>query len=112
MMRSLWRGIFPLLLTLLSAVSVFAATTTAPVPPAEGYPLQNYLTGIAEQQWRDRAVQLAKIKTADDVRKRIEIIRAEFLRAIGGLPQEKTPLNARVTGTLERQGYRIEKVIY
>jgi cephalosporin-C deacetylase-like acetyl esterase len=31
--------------------------------------------------------------------------------AIGGLP-EKTPLNARVTGTLEREGYRVEKLVY
>jgi cephalosporin-C deacetylase-like acetyl esterase len=37
--------------------------------------------------------------------------RAALLLAIGGLP-ERTPLNARVVGTLERDGYRIEKVVF
>lgn len=38
-------------------------------------------------------------------------VRARMLRALGGLP-ERTPLNARVTGVLERRGYRVEKVIF
>jgi dienelactone hydrolase len=37
-------------------------------------------------------------------------LRAKFLEAIGGLP-ERTPLNPRVTGTLAREGYRVEKVV-
>ncbi len=38
-------------------------------------------------------------------------LRAEFLEAIGGLP-ERTPLKARVTGRLARDGYSVEKVIF
>ncbi|MCL4215970.1 MAG: acetylxylan esterase [Candidatus Hydrogenedentes bacterium] len=34
-----------------------------------------------------------------------------FIRQLGGLP-ERTALNARVVGTLERDGYRVEKIIY
>jgi len=101
-----------LLIAFATAGSLPAAGTKAPVPPGESYPLENYLGGLAQQQWSDRANQLARVTTADDVRQRITFIRAEFLRAIGGLPATKTPLNARVTGTLERQGYRVEKVIY
>jgi dienelactone hydrolase len=37
---------------------------------------------------------------------------AHFLQAIGGLPAERTPLNARCTGTLDQDGYTIEKIIY
>jgi dienelactone hydrolase len=37
--------------------------------------------------------------------------RAFFLDQIGGLPG-RTPLNARVVGTLQGRGYRIEKVIF
>lgn len=101
----------------LFAARVPAANPTSPVIPAAGpkaerYPLEAYLTGIAEQQWRDHAAQLAKIKTAAEVEARIKFIRAEFLRAIGGLSEKRTPLNARITGTLERKGYRIEKLIY
>ncbi len=38
-------------------------------------------------------------------------VRAGVLNAIGGLP-EKTPLNARVTGTVKRDGYVIEKILF
>jgi dienelactone hydrolase len=38
-------------------------------------------------------------------------LRQKFLEAIGGLP-ERTPLNAKVTGTIRRDGYRVEKVIF
>jgi len=91
---------------------------SAPAPAAaetsktERYPLDAFLTGIAQQQWRNRTVELSKIKTAADVQTRIKFIRSEFLNAIGGLPKERTPLNARITGSLERPGYRIEKLIY
>jgi cephalosporin-C deacetylase-like acetyl esterase len=37
--------------------------------------------------------------------------RARFIEGLGGLPA-RTPLNARVAGTLERDGYRIEKIIF
>ncbi len=38
-------------------------------------------------------------------------LREKFLAAIGWLPQ-RTPLNAKVTGTIRRDGYRVEKVIF
>ncbi|MBA3975492.1 MAG: hypothetical protein C0504_14900 [Candidatus Solibacter sp.] len=40
-----------------------------------------------------------------------EEFRRLFIQGLGGLP-ERTPLNARVTGTLNRDGYRVEKVIF
>ncbi len=38
--------------------------------------------------------------------------KANLLRAIGGLPQEKTPLNARQTGAIETGNFRIEKILF
>jgi dienelactone hydrolase len=38
-------------------------------------------------------------------------VRATLWKLIGGMP-ERTPLNARTTGSFERDGYRLEKVIY
>ena len=35
-----------------------------------------------------------------------------MLDVIGGLPAAKTPLNARITGTIPMDGYRIEKVLF
>ena len=41
----------------------------------------------------------------------VAAFRARFIEGLGGLPQ-RTPLNTRVTGTLQRDGYRIEKIIF
>lgn len=38
-------------------------------------------------------------------------MRTNFLTALGELP-ERTPLNAKVTGTVERNGYTVEKVLF
>jgi len=60
------------------------------------------------QQWqidydaRTTAEQIAAYQTG---------LKAKFIEAIGGLP-ERTPLNPRVTGIIERDGYTAEKVIF
>ncbi len=48
---------------------------------------------------------------ADTWQHRRPQVRAALLEALGGLP-ERTPLNARTLGTVERDGYTIEKVIF
>ncbi|MGC4056477.1 MAG: acetylxylan esterase [Paludibaculum sp.] len=39
-------------------------------------------------------------------------IKAKMERAMGGLPDVRAELNARVTGKFERQGYRVEKLLF
>ncbi len=39
------------------------------------------------------------------------LLRRHMTEALGGFP-ERTPLNPRVTGVLERDGYRIEKIVF
>ncbi len=51
------------------------------------------------------------MKTPEDVARRQAELRAKFIEALGGFPA-KTPLNGRVVGKAQRDGYRIEKVIY
>jgi dienelactone hydrolase len=63
-----------------------------------------------------------KVKTAaalpapasrEEMDRRRDIQRRELYRCLGLDPQPpRTPLNARVTGVLERRGYRIEKVVF
>lgn len=52
-----------------------------------------------------------KLTTSAEVAERARRFRAQLIANIGGLP-EKTPLNARVVGTIERERFRIEKVIF
>ena len=35
-----------------------------------------------------------------------------MIASLGGLPSADTPLNARMTGTVEGDGFRIEKIIF
>ncbi len=51
------------------------------------------------------------VSTPEAMSRRGDYLRQCLLRSIGGFP-ERTPLNGRITGTLERDGYRIEKIIF
>lgn len=62
----------------------------------------------AFQRWQDQYQQLTTPQQIAAYQKRL---REKFLAAIGGLP-ECTPLNPRVTGTIERDGYRVDKIIF
>jgi cephalosporin-C deacetylase-like acetyl esterase len=73
--------------------------------------LYNSLMRVAEEQYADRAQTLGALTTADDWRARQQYVRETLVDMMGGLP-ERTPLNARVVGAIERDGYRVEKVIY
>jgi dienelactone hydrolase len=83
----------------------------APSEPAPREMVRAYLTGIANRQLAARRQSVAGIKTAADLDRRRDAIRKNFLRMIGGLP-ERTPLHLRTTGTLDRDGYRVEKLVY
>src|SRR5574340_184243 len=73
--------------------------------------VDRYLTAIARTQWEQRAAAVAAIKTPAQVKARQAYIRKKMLEDVGGLP-EKTPLNARITGTLDRGDYKVEKLVY
>lgn len=53
----------------------------------------------------------AKLKTKADAEAYIKGVREKVARCFGPFP-EKTPLNAKVTGKLDRDAYTIEKVVF
>ncbi len=73
--------------------------------------LQEHLLAECAKAFGARQREIDALKTPEDVRRRQSTLRAKFIEALGGLP-ERTPLNARVVGTLARDGYRVERVIY
>jgi len=73
--------------------------------------VDRYLSGLARACWEAREAAIARIRTPQQVAERQAYIRKKVIEALGGFP-EKTPLNARIMGSLEREGYRIEKLIY
>jgi len=84
-------------------------------PMPEGPRITPFLSHQLERAWAfdaARAARFAGVASEDDLRSLQDDLRRKALALIGGLPGEKTPLDARVTGTLARDGYRIDKLVF
>ncbi len=92
----------------LSAALLLMAGTLRAQDPA----LLEWMNNIAQQQLHRRAEQIASIKTPAQADARKKVVKAKILELIGGLPEYKGPLNARVTRTIKQDSYLIEDVIY
>jgi cephalosporin-C deacetylase-like acetyl esterase len=87
------------------------ARAANPPSPTPGEMMARYLQQQAQtrfEQWRKRYEEL---KTPEQIAAYQKDLREQFVKAIGGLP-ERTPLNPKVTGTVQRDGYRVEKIIF
>ena len=73
--------------------------------------LGRYMNAQAMRLLDERRRAVERLSGAKDVEMRRAYIRKQFLAALGELP-ERTPLNARVVGVIERADYRIEKVVF
>jgi dienelactone hydrolase len=67
---------------------------------------------IAQQQLDRREATVKAVQSVEQAEARQRWVRAKILELIGGLPDYSGPLNARVTGRIDRQRYVIEKVIF
>ncbi len=74
--------------------------------------LLNYLLRQAVAETKKREAHLKAIQSESDFKKWSDANRQKFLELIGGLPRERTPLNARVVGEVVRDGYVVRKVIF
>src|SRR5438270_465102 len=82
----------------------------------------NFVSGLSEYRdfrnaltlylhQRASALLEKRKKSIINVVERKRLLRDRMTEALGGFP-ERTPLNARVVGSIERDGYRIEKIIF
>jgi len=96
------RASLPVLMTI-------AASLAAQDPEAR---LLHWMDRIAQAQLDQRARRIEAVRTVAEAGQRQAEVRAKILEVIGGLPDYQGPLNARVTGRIERPKYVIEKVIF
>lgn len=103
------------------------ATTQSPAPVQNAAPaphnraadpanlgrlqLEQYLDGLAAQDEAARAASVAAIRTRAQAEARQARVRAQMLALIGAMPQ-RTPLNAKILGETQADGFRIRKVIF
>ena len=74
-----------------------------------------YLRHQLDRAWAQddaRRERFAAVRSEAELTALQGVIRGKILDLIGGLPAERTPLNARVTGQITGDGYRIEKVVF
>lgn len=55
--------------------------------------------------------QIERISNASEAAQYVDTVRSKIRKCFGPEP-ERTPLNPRTTGTVERDGYRIEKIVF
>jgi dienelactone hydrolase len=100
-------------------VSLLAAEKPAPGKAlAELLPLNRFPRMVQEYFVRqvrmvEQAAEKARreLQTREDADRYVQSVRKKCLDSFGPFP-DKTPLNAKITGTVERDAYKIEKVVF
>lgn len=103
----------PLLPWLLPDGVVVWAGEPPPLTPLNRFPrmVQEYFVAqVRAAEARGLAAKRA-LRTKADAEAYVRTVQAKIRESFGPEP-ERTPLNARITGVVERDGYRIEKVIF
>ena len=79
--------------------------------PDYSHDLERYLVRSASEARERRKQAINAISTAQGIQERQKVITEQVWKMLGG-PLERTPLNPRVTGIVERPSYRIEKLTF
>ncbi len=91
-----------------ACLSVLPLLAQAPAEDA----LLRWMDKIAQEQLQARESTISAIRTVAEAERRKQVVRQKILDSLGGLPDYSGPLNARITGQIQADGYVIEKVIY
>ncbi len=89
------------------------SSTTNPMPPLNRFPrmMQEYLTARLRESYRANHARVMGLRTRDGAMAYCAEVREKITRVFGPWP-ERTPLNLRVTGELDRGSYRVRKLLF
>lgn len=109
----------------LCVIAISFASMQSQAPPAESFrvlpsvpdgpsitPYLKYQTEMAWRQDDQRRQRWEAIHTENDLLTLQQELQKHLLDMLGGLPTEKTPLNAHVTGRIQMKGFHVEKLIF
>jgi dienelactone hydrolase len=97
-----------ILILLFSGSAAFSQKTADPTIS----PYLQYQTALMWKYDDARRKTFDNIVSEKDLYALKSEIKAKVLNMIGGLPQEKTALNPRITGTIQMNGFHIEKLVF
>lgn len=97
----------------LTSPSVSLDNGAPEITPLNRFPrmMQEYMISRVREIERKANEVRSTLKTKEDALRYVENVQAKIRQVLGPWP-EKTPLNARTTGKIERADYTIEKVIF
>ncbi len=89
------------------------AVAADPDQPLNRFPrmVHEFFVEQVRQAERRNLQTLGQVATAEDAQKYVESVRTKIRECFGEEP-ERTPLNPRITGVVERDKYKIEKLIF
>jgi cephalosporin-C deacetylase-like acetyl esterase len=97
----------------LPVICCVGLTYSAEPEPLNRFPrmMQDWLVEQVREAEAVGDKRRADLETKEDAEAYVRDARARVAKCFGPLPQ-KTALNARITGVLERDGYKVEKLVY
>jgi hypothetical protein len=93
---------------ILGALALVAARAACAEPPD----LASYLNSLAEPALAARGPVVTALTTRPAAEHRQAELRAKIVALIGGLPERSAPLNAKITGSHQNAGFRVETVVF
>ena len=100
-----------------SGLGILLATSgrgeETPLPPLNRFPraLQEYYVARVREIERQSLARKMALQSKAEAEQYVREVRAKVRDCFGPFPA-KSPLKARVTGTVERESYRIEKILF
>ena len=96
-----------------SLVAAADPVPVGPFTPLNRFPrmVQEHFVGRVRAAEQAGEQALSKLKTKAEAEAHVRTLRGKIAQCFGPFP-EKTPLNAKITGKVERDAYTIEKVIF
>lgn len=90
-----------------------AAPATGPVP-YQRFPrmVHEYYVATVREIENRASARKAALSTKAEAEAYVTDVRERIAKAFAPMPSARTPLNAKVTGILDRDGYTVEKVIF
>lgn len=108
---------FGLSLSEMAGVTELLAVEGAKTPEMEAFNrfprmLQEYFVTRVSRIERRGLLAKAELKTKADAEAYVKEVQEKIKKSFAPFPQKKSPLKARITGTVERDVYKIEKLIF
>jgi len=98
----------------IAPLSALAADSKDELPPLNRFPrmVHNYYLDQVIRAERRGLARKAALKTKADAEAYVSDVRIMVRSCFAPFPQKKSDLKARIVGTVERDTYRIEKLIF